>query len=266
MKRLAWVNDIHLNFVSQFQIKLFCQEIMASAPEALLIAGDIGEAGHLRQHLNLLAALMPIPIYFVLGNHDFYGSSIAAVRQDAIVITDSNPQLHWLPRDGVVPLSDTTCLIGHDGWSDARIGDWTRSKVVLNDYRLIAELQGLNKKALGRKLNALGDEGADYFRQVLPQALDRFENVLMLIHPPPFREACWHQGNISNDDYLPHFTCKAIGEVARELMVASPDRRLTILCGHTHGGGTALILPNLLVKTGAADYGKPRFQEIIRVM
>ena len=266
MKRLAWVNDIHLNFVSQYKIKLFSQEVMSTAPDALLIGGDIGEAGHLRQYLNLLSALMPIPIYFVLGNHDFYGGSIATVRQDAALIADSSPQLHWLPQEGVVPLSETTCLIGHDGWSDARLGDYPRSQVMLNDYRLIAELQGLTKEELGCKLNALGHEAADYFRKVLPQALDRFKNVLMLIHPPPFKAACWHEGNISNDDYLPHFTCKAVGEVAEEMMTACPNRRLTILCGHTHGGGTALILPNLLVKTGAADYGRPRLQEIIKVM
>ena len=45
------------------------------------------------------------------------------------------------------------------------------------------------------------------------QALERFEHVLVLTHVPPFREACWHEGRISGDDYLPYFACKATGDV-----------------------------------------------------
>ena len=109
------------------------------------------------------------------------------------------------------------------------------------------------------------EEAADYFREILPKALDLYENVLMPLHPLPFRDACWHEGAISNDDYLPHFTCHAVGEVTREVMKSRPDRKLTILFGHTHSAGLAQVLPNLLVKTGAGEYGKPRLQEVIEV-
>jgi hypothetical protein len=48
-------------------------------------------------------------------------------------------------------------------------------------------------------------------------------------------------------------------------MQAHPGCQLTVLCGHTHGEGEATILPNLLVKTGGAEYGKPRLNELIVV-
>lgn len=35
-------------------------------------------------------------------------------------------------------------------------------------------------------------------------------------------------------------------------------RDVLVLCGHTHGEGEALVLPNLRVQTGGADYGAPR--------
>ena len=38
---------------------------------------------------------------------------------------------------------------------------------------------------------------------------------------------------------------------------------LTVLCGHTHGAGEVKILPNLLVKTGGAEYKKPELQNPI---
>ena len=40
---------------------------------------------------------------------------------------------------------------------------------------------------------------------------------------------------------------------------------LTVLCGHTHGTGCAEILPNLVVKTGGAEYGHPKLQGIIEL-
>jgi len=94
-------------------------------------------------------------------------------------------------------------------------------------------------------------------------AVTRFPNLILLTHVPPFKEACWFERQISDDDFLPHFTCSAVGDVLVEIMRAHPDCRLTVLCGHTHGEGEATILPNLLVKTGGAEYGKPRFNELI---
>ena len=37
---------------------------------------------------------------------------------------------------------------------------------------------------------------------------------------------------------------------------------MTVLSGHTHGGGRAQILENLTVLTGAAAYGEPAVQEV----
>jgi hypothetical protein len=136
---------------------------------------------------------------------------------------------------------------------------------MLNDYRLIEELTGLDQATRLLKLNALGDEAADYLDRLLPDALARYRNVLTLLHVPPFKEACWHEGRISDVDWLPHFTCKAVGDLLRDAMQARPDCKMRVLCGHTHGAGEARILPNLYVKTGAAEYGRPSLQELMLV-
>lgn len=261
MKRLVWVTDIHLNFVSMSEVEAFCDRIASERPDAVLVGGDIGEASDVVDYLQFLADRLKRPIYFVLGNHDFYFGSIARVRSEAEELTRRSEWLRYLPCCDVVELTESACLIGHDAWGDGRIGDYAGSRVMLNDYLLIEELTGLDWATRLGKLNALGAEAADYLRRLLPDALARYRHVLTLLHVPPFREACWHEGHISDEDWLPHFTCKAVGDLLHEAMRTQPERQMSVLCGHTHGAGEARILPNLHVKTGGAEYGSPSLQE-----
>ena len=265
MTRLAWLTDIHLNFLAPDAVAAFVRSLSAVEADAFVLSGDIGEAHDVDVYLEALAAELARPVYFVLGNHDFYRGSIAAVRARVQELCSAHANLRWLPDAGVVPLTDEACLVGHDGWGDGRLGDYWGSPVELNDWWLIAELAGLDKEARLTKLQALGDEAADHFRRVLPDALARFAHVVAVTHVPPFRESCWYQGRPSNDDWLPHFSCKAVGDVLVEAMRPRPDRRMTVLCGHTHGEGEADLLPNLRVLTGGATYGHPAVQRVLEV-
>jgi len=217
--------------------------------------------------LNALVHRLQRPIFFVLGNHDFYRGSIVTVREAVRHLCSDVPNLHWLPDAGVVPLTDETCLIGADGWGDGRLGDYHNSDVALNDWGLIGEFGGFDEDPEERlaKLHALGEESAAHLGTALPEALRRFRHVVVLTHVPPFREACWHEGHISDDNWLPHFTCKAVGDALLQAMTAAPRQQMTVLCGHTHGGGEAQVLPNLRVLTGDARYGQPVIQQILEV-
>jgi predicted phosphohydrolase len=231
----------------------------------LLIGGDIAEATDVVHYLEVLDHHLTRPIYFVLGNHDFYFGSIHRVRQDVRASCASSDNLVYLTDAGVIELSDGVGLVGHDGWADARIGDYERSMIMMNDYRLIEELAGVTKEERWPLLQALGDAAAAAVRRVLPLALERYELVYFLTHVPPLREACWHEGRISNDEWAPHFTCKAVGDAVLEIMQDYPQRELTVLCGHTHGSGEAHPLPNVWIFTGAAVYGFPAINRVITV-
>jgi hypothetical protein len=263
MKRLAWLTDIHLNFLRQAGLKAF----FTSLPEAdaFVITGDIGEAHDVAAHLRAFAELGPV--YFVLGNHDFYRGSIAGVRAEVRELCRDVPNLRWMPDAGVVAITESTCLVGHDGWGDGRLGDYQGSDVMLNDFALIGEFGGFYEDPAERlaKLHAFGDEAAAHVRAVLPDALGRFRHVVVLTHVPPFRESCWHEGALSDGNWLPFLTCKAVGDALRDAMAAAPDRQMTVLCGHTHGSGEAQILLNLRVLTGGAVYGKPCVQRLLEV-
>jgi hypothetical protein len=161
-----------------------------------------------------------------------------------------------------VDLSPRTALLGHDGWGDARLGNVEATPVELTDFHVIAELSGTNGRERIALLRHLGDEAAAHVRRVLPEALKSHEQVLVVTHVPPLREACWHRGGYSDDDWLPYFTCKALGDVLLAEARRRPDRRITVLCGHTHSGGECRPLPNLRVVTGAAEYGRPAVQPL----
>jgi predicted phosphohydrolase len=262
--RLAWMTDIHLNFVHSASVKALVSETRAAHPDAVLIGGDIGAADSACLLLEDLAAQLDLPVFFVLGNHDFYHGSIAAVRAEAAELSKRLPRLTWLTATGVIALTTRTALVGHDGWGDGGFGNVTTTPVLLNDFVLIEELRNSGGE-LPAVLRKLGEEAASHFRTVLPEALRTHEHIIALTHVPPFREACWHEGRLSDDDWLPYFACRAAGAELRRQMSANPHRSLTTLCGHTHGSGECRVLPNLTVLTGGAEYGRPRLQRIIEV-
>jgi predicted phosphohydrolase len=258
--RLAWATDIHLEFLTPPALTSFCVALASSSAEAFLLSGDISQARGLAKHLRILERTLERPIYFVLGNHDFYHGRIAEVREQVKEISRISSYLRWLPASGAVGLTPSTGLVGHDGWADGRLGNYATSPVLLNDYRLIEDFVGLDAPARLHLLNRLGDEAAEYLRREMEGALERWERLIVLTHVPPFAEAAWYQGRRSDDDWLPHFSSYAVGQALTEAAAHRPDREIRVFCGHTHSGGVVDVLPNLRVTTGAAQYGAPVIQ------
>jgi len=263
--RVVWLTDIHLDCVNESARAAFFDTIAAQRPDGVFLTGDISIAPSLLPHLRTMAEAIQTPIYFVLGNHDFYHGSITAVRAAVSDCSRSHVFLRYMPEAGVVPLTQNTALVGHDGWGDGRYGDYMRSPIRLNDHILIEELTGLTQAKLQDRLRDLGNEAAGYLQETLPKALDRFKRVIVLSHVPPFKETCWYQGQVGNDEWLPFFTCKAVGDVLRDLLEKRPECRVDVYCGHAHHQGTAHILPNLRVFTGEAHYGAPQINRVIEV-
>jgi 3',5'-cyclic-AMP phosphodiesterase len=262
MSRLVWVSDVHLNFVDARTRQELYGSIGRAEADGLLVGGDVGEAANLARFLQEMAAELPgLPIYFVLGNHDFYGSTIELVRKAMRELTARSGQMIWLTGSSSIELGGSAALIGDDGWADGRLGDYQGSSIILNDYLQIGNF--ISRLQL---LNQLGDEAAARVDGKLQDCCSKgARTIVFLTHVPPFLEACWHEGRLSDDDWAPHFTCKAIGDVLVSVMDRNPEVHLTVLCGHTHSPGVAQVRPNILVKTAAAEYGRPRIQEILDI-
>lgn len=261
--RLAWLTDIHLNIVDAIRMRQFFESVKEQA-DAVAISGDIGERHDICYHLQRIEKIVRKPIYFVLGNHDFYRGSIPQVRRMVTGLAEESNCLKYLTSMGVVELTPTTAIVGHDGWCDGQLGDYWGSQEILNDHLLIAELavcwngDSLDKQRLHPIMTALADEAARHFESVLEQAASKFPHVIALTHVPPFREASWYDGKTSSDDFLPYFANKVVGDVMRKVMESHPQSNLLVLCGHTHGGGHLQVQNNLRVLTGEAENGEPK--------
>lgn len=262
--KAVWLTDIHLNFLKPKQVDAFLQSLSRETADCFLVSGDIGEADSVVSYLEQMAAILKRPIYFVLGNHDYYGASIEEVRA-RIAALPKQGNLIWLNKVDYIGLTKETALVGHDSWADGRFGDFEGSSVELNDFRFIDELKLWDRSDRLKAVQKLADAAAEHLKRVLPMALKDHRHILVMNHVAPFKEACWHEGRLSGDDWLPFFSCKAAGDILKDVMKGHPDAEMTVLCGHTHGAGECQVLPNLRVVTGGAEYGFPQIQQVLEI-
>jgi Icc-related predicted phosphoesterase len=265
MMKLAWATDVHLDMANKIRRKAFYNDVIGTGCDALVITGDIGHGSSFEEQLQHLSNQIERPIYFVLGNHDFYMPSrvgtVAELRQRAVDLRNTDDNLCYLSNGMIVELSPTSALVGHDGWLDGREGSWQTSKVWLNDYAYITDYARCQKRDdFLQVAQRLAGEAADYIQAILVQAFEKYDRVVCATHVPPFKEAAWYDGKPSDEDWLPHFSSRVMGDAVRAVMIARPEKKLLVLCGHTHGRGAVDILDNLRVWTGCATYGYPEVQ------
>lgn len=260
--RVAWLSDIHLNFLAPPDRARVIGEWAGLDVDTFVITGDISEADDLVARLRDLAAGLRRPLHYVLGNHDFYRGAIADVRAAISKLGNEVPELSWLGDREVMPLTPSTALVGHDGWADARLGDYDATTLQLTDFQLIHDFVGLSRAERRRRLEELADEAASHVSQRLHDALKHFPHVVVATHVPPFAASCSTEGRIWNADWLPYFVSHAMGQAIGAAAENHPDHRITVLCGHTHRAANAMVRDNLLALTAPAEYRDPRVERV----
>lgn len=174
--KLAWITDIHLNFIDLATCQKFYQEIIDSECDSVLLSGDIAEAPSIKNVLQELSDFIKKPVYFVLGNHDYYRGQVNEVRSEMVELNESSEYLFWLPASGPLRLDKHTFLIGQDGWADGRLGNYQNSPISLNDSRMNTDLfqeKLLGKHQLLQKMQQLADLDASALHYDLMQAIEQ---------------------------------------------------------------------------------------------
>ena len=262
--RLFWATDIHLDYLSTTQRNAWILQSvqMVSENDAILLTGDICTSIELNDVLEIFASLKR-PIYFVLGNHDYYHNSIAHTRNAVEKLCKKQSNLHWLSITEPI-ICNNTAIIGHEGWGDGQNGAYLETPVRIQDARQIIDFQGLSRENLQQKIKHLGLEAARHIHKNIEKSIQRGANkILVCTHVPPFAESAWHNGEWGHWNYLPDFTCKAVGDTLLDCANKHPNVQFEVRCGHGHSEGIAHMLSNLVVCTGKAEYSNPQFQEII---
>ncbi len=266
--KFAWLTDIHLNFCHDEKIKEFCKKILKEKPDAVVITGDISEAPDLKRHMRLMEQCCgKLPIFFICGNHDYYKGTILGTRQ---MLTEqfgekADPDTNnvwWLSDLGVNTLAPGVALIGHDGWYDGLYGNYFDSQLDMQDYYLITELQGppIMRPVQHEKIKKLSEQAAIHAEVFLPKAFENHDLVYFATHAPPFRESSRApNGELSDRHWLPHFSSKLLGDALIKVMSEEKheNKKLIVLCGHTHTHWVHEPTRNIKCITGGARYRTP---------
>lgn len=291
MYKICYCSDIHFdhleseNYRGSFsknkvipenKAKEFCDKMMEYDPNSIIITGDISTAKMLHVHLDwLVKYTSDVPIYFVLGNHDFYHGSIKETRDNLTkklksIKSKYENKLKWLNIEGVVQLTDKTALFGHDGWYDGGYSDWFKSNLQMNEYFLTSEFRFQPQTEVYKIIRKLAQECSDHIdHHGTAAAIAGYKNVLFATHVPPFREnSLAPDRTLSDKNWLPNMSSKLAGDALIRLNRAFPEVRWTILSGHTHTTATEAYTANaiptkltenskLICHTAKAVYGDP---------
>ncbi len=280
--KLCWITDIHLNFLMLEDRLFFYSSISKESPDAVIISGDIAESPNVEKYLTEMGEALKIPIYFVLGNHDFYRGSVEETRAAMVSLTKNNPLLSWIGTTDLKNynpvLKEGVVVIGKDCFADGRYGNYKKSTVMLNDHRYIKEFLSEFSEFPRtyeaefyshrlKKMQELADRDAKDLHQNIEEAITLYnpKKMIILVHVPPFEEACLFRGQKTDDSHLPFFSSKVTGQILLKSAKKNKNVDFLVLCGHTHDAAIFQPLENLTVKVGKAEYRYPEIQEIIEI-
>lgn len=276
---LAWMTDVHFDHLSPHRFDEFIRSWQKIECDAFLITGDISNGERVVDDVQRLVTTLQKPVYFVLGNHDYYGSSTERVRW-RVQENLKDPNAVCLGQRSYVRLSSTTALVGHDTWYDAVYGDWRISNFSMCDWVLIedytdigAAINGGHGRALNPnysrivgKSRALALQGVEHISAGIDAAInDGFKRIIIASHVPPFDDAHMYEGKKGDDGAQPWFTSGLLGELLKQKAIANPEKIFSSLSGHTHGSYEGMFAHNLHVRVGGARYGHPEVQGIIEL-
>jgi predicted phosphodiesterase len=267
IKSLAWATDTHFELASDKQFKKFLESV--KDVDALIITGDIAQATSWQHYLYKVAKkLNPIPVYFILGNHDIYHSDIDTEADKLYSI--SIPNLHPLSICPPIQLNKNTVLIGHQNWWDGGYSmeetNFIDRTFMFQDYLLIKDLTGLEKpNARFDKLRILSEKSTEQIIEQCKLAFETADNILLAVHVPPFKQNCTYFGLPMTNNFLSHFSSRILGDALYFLMRDKIKKNMVVLSGHTHESTEYSPLPNLISKTGKANILKPRAHKILNI-
>lgn len=255
MKKLIWLTDTHVTFSFLWKKYALIRHIKNLEADALLLSGDISNGLFIDYVLYYIANHVDIPIYFVLGNHDYYFKSIKDVNSDIRSLSKRYDNLHWLTNSEPLPLKDDTCIIGAEGWYDCNLGNSEYIKFTI-DWWLIEDFRML--QGTKERIEAFRQLALDYANQIevkLIKAINSgYKEIYLLTHVPPFKEATRDEGTIMENFWLPYNTNTALGKVIKNVMSRFPDRKLNILSGHTHTRVVVNLAHNIECRVNNANY------------
>ncbi len=248
---MLWLTDLHIDFKSNSALDDFLKKISLVESDGICITGDIGENGKSISFIKKLSKTTNIPIYFVLGNHDFYGFRIDEFQTEVHLTFINDSNIFYLNSYDHIPLSDCTAIIGIDNWYDLSKGDFFASTVTPKDFNEILTFSNLSKEKIFSFIQNYSHKLVDQLSKKLTNIFADFSKAILLTHVPPFREVCLYNNIVADENWAPFFAHGYLGDFLTTFMAKNPDKSLTVLSGHTHHVANYSPACNLNIKVGS---------------
>ncbi len=268
-KIVAWITDPHLNFLSYEDRKAFYKTL--DGYHYIILSGDIADGKSVVNILEEMIESISGRILFVLGNHDYYHSSVIEMRLKIWALCEAygHDQLCWLTHSTISHvIRHTQLVVGVDGWADASAGNINTTSMRLSDSRYIKDLVFAERlggwTGLSHMMKDLAYKDNEMLKAQFHNAETQHPNltdILVVTHVPPFVDSSLYQNKVSDGESAPFFVNVSLGKLLIEEATQHPHKRYTVLCGHTHHKALYSPLSNLTIKTGHAEYGKPQIEE-----
>lgn len=240
---ILWATDLHLNYFSDDFIKNFALSTRKKFinPKGLIISGDISLGNKLERQLNVLSDTLQIPIYFVLGNHDYWYSSFQEIDLLINKICQ-NSNIICLDNSSII-INDVE-IIGFTGWYDCQFGEIDLS-INMNDWVRIEEFKKSNNY-----LNISIERSKKFLlMERFIKNKHKINKQIIVTHFPPFESLIKNKGKAK-----PFYGCKSSGEMI--VKIAEHYSNIIVLSGHTHNKAHIKI-NNINAYVGEACRGKP---------
>lgn len=258
--KLAWCTDTHFDIYGQDENipYKYGASLRGMKHDGIIITGDISQSHLLKQHLSeLVRGFGSENVYYVLGNHDVWGSHSKYFRES---LTSEGYPGHYLTGCDPIRVSDGTYITGFDGWYDAQYGDFTQTKFFMNDWYRVSEICEEYIAGNGRiePVIKVCRRIAESLSNTLPPKIasiaNRAKRVIIATHIPPFPQNSNHRGAPSDAGSLPWYASKSSGDMLLSLFRKYPHINFEVLCGHSHSHAVYSPYKNATVTTGFAEY------------
>lgn len=241
---LLWATDLHLNYFSDEYIINFAKSIKEQYKSAsgLIISGDISIGTRLEKDLKNLLYGIQLPIYYVLGNHDYWYLSFNEIDKICSNLDKYNGLFNL--NKCVIDIGDDKIISGFNGWYDCRLGS-INNDYFMNDWVKILDFANKNPIEISQNRSFLS---FGFKERILKNDYIN-KNIIVVTHFPPFKTLIKNKNDIKC-----YYGSSDSGLILNDLKPFF--KKIICLCGHTHSKAK-LIKDNLYCYVGEACRGKP---------
>ena len=280
MKEILFTADLHLNINAtnprsgRSAMEDFAEAILREKPDVVVVAGDIGAAGHAARHLTEIRnAVGNRPLAITLGNHDFWLSSIGHAQFSHL---DQVVTRFWREpaRDLDIVLLDRKNLdlgeivvagcYGHFDLGHAEPGLQVGGVEVTEAIYLSGGMDGLfwnDFRFIPNCATRIQEEAMEQASGLacrMDAAITSGKRLLVAVHTCPWRELNGHPLSGDESDILAAYSGNSLLGKEIERRAGHVD---FLVCGHTHVPVPEQELHSIRCLNVGADYG--RFRGVI---